>query len=189
MYNPNDLQKNRFDMNVKKIKEELRELDIKKAVKLYFMRDYEDAEIEAALKGVEVIIKLSTQNSPSVPTPGPTPKPGPVGPAKNKEKIQDWVKRIFRYLLSNHILSEQEIVRLHDKWYSKKTFNIAHALFVDNLKDTVVSGHNRYWKTPICGYYICSQWWLDYEKDYHSNINQWLAKVLPDYKERGLERR
>ena len=192
-------QKQQFDENVKKIQEELQELDIRKIIRSYFARDYEDLEIEAALKNVDFVVKIicrypaSISNTPLTQTktavPAPYPHSNPVVSSKHKETIQDWVKRIFRYLLSNHILTRQEIVSLHDKWYSKKTFDIAYAMFVDTLKETVVAGHNRYWKTPVCGYYICSQWWLDHEKEYYSNISQWLAKVLPDYIERGLDRR
>ena len=208
-------QKQQSDKNVKKIREELQELDIKKVIKSYFARDYEDSEIEAALKNVDFVVKIICRYPTSISSTSPTqaktavsapyPHSNPVvsskpvvpsknnieqsPPSKHKETIQDWVKRIFRYLLTNHILTKQEIISLHDKWYSKKTFDVAYAMFVDTLKETVVAGHNRYWKTPICGYYICSQWWLDHEKEYYSNISQWLAKVLPDYKERGLDRR
>lgn len=208
MYNSTFSQKQQFDKNVKKIQEELRELDIKNVIKFYFSRDYEDSEIEAALKNVDFVVKIICRYPTSIPSTPPTqstttpvsrsqpnPVPAskiniePLSPSEHREKIQDWIKRIFRYLLSNHILTRQEIVCLHDKWYSKKTFGIAYPMFVDTLKETEVVGHNRYWKTCIGGYYICSQWWLDYEKEYYSNIKQWLAKVLPDYIERGLDRR
>ena len=175
-------------------------LDIIKVVKFYFSNAYEDSEIEAALKDVEFYVKITskypTKSSINVPAPSSKTPPVPnlkqnfvsVPTSKHNETIQKWVQRIFRFLLGNHILTQQEIVRLHDKWYSQKTFGVAYAMFTDSLKETVVSGHNRYWKNSICGYYICSQWWLDHEKEYYSNIKQWLDKVYPDYVKHGLDR-
>jgi hypothetical protein len=107
----------------------------------------------------------------------------------HKETIQNWIKRIFGYLFRNNILNEEEIHRLHDLHYSKKTFGIAYALLIDNQKNTVISGHNRYWQTPIGNYYICSQWWKDHDAEYHANIKDWLKKVLPNYSDLDLDRR
>ena len=77
---------------------------------------------------------------------------------------------------------------MHDIEYSKRTFGIQHAMLVDTEKETTISGYARYWKKPIGKFYICSQWWLENDAEYHSNIRQWLDKVLPNYIECGLDR-
>lgn len=105
------------------------------------------------------------------------------------ETIQNWVKRIFTYAFENNVLSEEEIARLHDLQYSKEKFKISHAMLVDSERQTMVSGHARYWKKPIDRYYICSQWWKDFEIDYHVSIIRWLKKVIPNYEDLGLDRR
>ena len=178
-----------FDSNVQKVQNELRELDIKEVVKRHFLKEFESAEIDVALKDVDFVIRtvpnmvvISTDDTePEVET--------DIDTALNKEKIQDWVKRIFQYLLSNKLLTKEEICRLHDIEYSKKTFGVGHAMLVDTQKETIISGHGRYWQTPIGGYYICSQWWKANEQEYDINIRRWLGKVLPDYIHNGLGRR
>ena len=49
------LQGKEFEKNVQKIREELKELDIKEVVKLYFLSNFEETEIDEALKGKSVI--------------------------------------------------------------------------------------------------------------------------------------
>ena len=104
------------------------------------------------------------------------------------EKVQDWVKRILYYLFRERVLTEEEIYRMHDLDYSKRTFGISFPLLVDTERERKVSGHNRYWKKPIGKYYVCSEWWKDHDAEYTQNIYQWLHKVLPNYKELGLSR-
>ncbi len=173
------MQEQQFDSNIQKIKNELKQLDIKDVVKLYFSSNFEEDEIDTALANIDFVIR----EAPIVP---PTPPPPPP---LISETIQKWVQRVFYYLLSNKILSEEEIYRLHDIEYSKKTFGIAYPLFVDNQRNTIISGHGRYWQKPICGYYICSQWWVSKDSEYDSNIKSWLSKVLPNYVELGLGRK
>ena len=107
---------------------------------------------------------------------------------KEKETIQNWVKRIFGYVFRHNLLSEKEIKCLHDKDYSKSTFDIQFALLVDRQNDTKPDGYNRYWQKPIEGYYVCSQWQLGKDLEYDMWIRRWLNRVLPDYIELGLDR-
>ena len=180
-----------FDDNVQKIREEIRQLDIKSIVESYFLNNFDKNEIDSALKDIDFIIR----NIPStVVIPSTEPKfelenSACIDVGLNDEKIQDWVKRIFRYLFSNKLLSKDEIYWLHDAGYSKKTFGVGCAMLVDNQKETIISGHSRYWQSPIGGFYICSQWWKSNEQEYDFNINRWLEKVVPDYIDKGLGRR
>ena len=105
------------------------------------------------------------------------------------ETIQNWVKRIFHYMLSKNLLSDEEIYFLHDLEYSKLVFGIGFAMLVDCQRATVISGHHRYWQTPIGSYYVCSQWWKEKDQEYEIKIYRWLKRVLPDYMEHGLARR
>ena len=153
------------------------------------LKEFESAEIDVALKDVDFVIR-TVPNMVVISTDDPEPEAETdIDTALNKEKIQDWVKRIFQYLLSNKLLTKEEICRLHDIEYSKKTFGVGHAMLVDTQKETIISGHGRYWQTPIGGYYICSQWWKANEQEYDINIRRWLGKVLPDYIHKGLGRR
>ncbi len=194
------MQEQQFDDHVQEIKKELEQLDIKDVVKLYFSSNFEEDEIDEALKNIDFVIRITNEH-PAIPA--LTPKSNsrfvtrsdreldfiPDSAAKHRDTIQDWIKRIFRYLLENKLLSDQDIYWLHDLEYSKKTFGIAYALFVDEKWQTKFKGRDRYWQTPIGGYYICSQWWLDRDNEYDSNIKRWLTKVLPNYVEHGLGRR
>ena len=183
------LQGKAFEKNVQKIREELKELDIKEVVKLYFLSNFEEAEIDEALKNKKILVSdiekpyiiIDKPGIPPIPTHPPVP---PVG----RETIQKWVQRIFKYLINKDILSEQEIELLHNTDYSKRTFGIAYAMLVDTPKDTIFANHSRYWQTPIGKWYICSQWWVQKDMEYDANIRAWLHKVLPDYIDCGLDR-
>ena len=170
------LKDDEFEEHVQKIKEELETIDLRELVKLYFISNFEEAEIDEAFNGKEFIIEDTT-------TPPPPPPP-PSG----TEKIQDWVKRIFGYLSRNNVLSNEELHHLHDKDYCKQRFGIQFAMFVDTQRETIFSGRSRYWQKPIGKYYVCSQWWKEREKEYEANLIMWLNKVLPNYVELGLDR-
>lgn len=177
-------QSQKLNENVQKIRNEINQIDVKEVVKLYFLNNFEEAEIDTALKDIDFVIKyFKAEEIDDI---------GDIDDSDDNihaEKIQDWIKRIFRYLLSNKLLSKDEIYRLHDLEYSKRTFGIGHAMLVDFQKDTIISGHGRYWQTPIGGYYICSQWWKANDREYDLNIKRWLSKVMPDYISKGLARR
>lgn len=53
-------QKNRFNKNVEKIEQELKSLNIKDVLKLYFSDSYDEKEIDAALKNYEVSLRNKT---------------------------------------------------------------------------------------------------------------------------------
>lgn len=64
-----------FDENVKKVKNALKELDINDLIKLYFINDYEENEIDEALKGFDVVLKEKNTSSPDNNSDGITPPP------------------------------------------------------------------------------------------------------------------
>lgn len=102
---------------------------------------------------------------------------------RNGRTIQDYVKYLLSKLYSEKKLTMEEISRLHDIEYSKNTFGIYYALLVDNEKDIYDNtGHLRYWINYRLDekYYICSQWWLQQEKEYEKNIYRWVYKVLSE---------
>lgn len=88
----------------------------------------------------------------------------------HNETIQNWIKRILNYMLKNNLLSDEEIYFLHDKEYSKLVFGIGLPFFVDSQRDTIVSGHTRYWQEPIGSYYVCKEWWKEKDKEYETKI-------------------
>lgn len=171
-----------YDSDVKRIREEIQRLDLEGLVRVYLGARYNSMAVDAVLSGMRIEIHEED------PGPGPGPGPDPL-PLERKEPIQDWVKRIFRYLFARSLLTDLEIARLHDKKYSKETFDISFPMLVDSYKDIRVAGHARYWVDKIGGYYICSQWWKDYDAVYEFRIRRWLSRVLPDFKERVLDRR
>ena len=180
------LTEQQFVKNVQKIKDALKELDIKDVVKLYFASDFEEVEIDEALKNILFVIEEKLPFTP----PDDASDVDPDDPIiASNESIQNWIKRIFVYLFRNKILTEQEIYNLHDVEYSKRTFGIAYAMLVDRQSDTIISGHVRYWQKRIDRYYVCSQWWKPNDKKYDVNIRRWLNKVFPDYRKHGLDRR
>lgn len=183
------LQSQKFDENVQKIRDEIKEIDVKEVVKSYFLRSFKETEIDAALNDIDFVLRDKSILEPLYEPVTESNDTDGADDSAHAEKIQDWVKRIFRYLLNNKLLTKEEIYRLHDLEYSKRTFGVGHAMLVDYQKDTKISGHDRYWQTTIGGYYICSQWWKTNDREYDSNIRRWLSKVLPDYINKGLGRR
>ena len=121
--------------------------------------------------------------------PAPKPKLGDQTLNGYTEKVQDWIKRVLDYLFKHKVLNDEEIYRLHDLNYSKRTFGLGFPLFIDSADRRHIKGHSRYWKKPIGKYYVCSEWWKDHDAEYTSNINSWLKKVLPDYANLGLGRK
>lgn len=167
--------------NVKRIQDELNRSGVTSIIKKYFeINNYPREDVDEALKEYTFTQKtIVTHPHPII--------SDPVLP-KSKETIQEWVKRIFTYLFKNNILTEQEIIRLHDLNYSKRKFEILFPLLVDTLEETQIQGHNRYWRNKIGKYYICSQWQLHKDADYEFLIRQWLVNVFPDYQEYSLNR-
>lgn len=188
--------KKKFNENVKSIKAEITSDLLRELVLAHYNTKYSKEEVIAALSDVVLNIQVAktTSTPPGSNLGGGQPLETKTGngsttqPASSNESIQNWVKRIFVYLFNNTVLTAEEVYRLHDTEYSKKTFGIGYAILVDHQKDTIFSGHSRYWQTKIGGHYICSQWWKENDKEYDQNIKLWLSKVLPDYINRGLER-
>lgn len=119
---------------------------------------------------------------------GPYPKPiNPRAPQniplewlrKPSELIQDWIKRVVPKLLSGGYISDNEIRKLHDKQYSKDTFDIAYPLLCDRQAEAIdEKGHYRYWRNwRLQNYYVCSQWWKDSQYIYQEKINAWMSRL------------
>lgn len=98
---------------------------------------------------------------------------------KENETIQIYVKRIFNTIYESGLISEKEISRLHDKDYSKNTFNIAYPLLCDRENEMWYYGLKKYYvdKHLKEHYYLCSQWWKDLTNDYYDRITKWRIKM------------
>lgn len=188
--------KKKFNENVKSIREAITCDLLRNLVSDHFDTKYSKDEVIAALKEVDFIIQTAkTHSNNSGPDTGINiPSVSQIDgenistTTSNTETIQNWIKRIFTYLFNNNLVTSEELYRLHDIEYSKKTFGIGHAILVDRQKDTIISGHSRYWQTKIGDFYICSQWWKEKDNEYDQNIKIWLGKVLADYVDRDLDR-
>ena len=97
------------------------------------------------------------------------------------ETIQDYVKKLLDWLYDNKKLSGDEIKRLQRLDYSKRVFGINYPLIACNRQDIYdASGHARYWINYRLGgrYYVCSQWWLQNDKEYEHNLRTWCVGIL-----------
>lgn len=100
---------------------------------------------------------------------------------RSGEKTQDWVKRLFSWLYNKGYLTPDIIKLLHDKDYSKRKFDIAYPLLVDDLEDVYdASGYARYWVTwYLAGrYYMCSQWERRDADIYEDKICAWCDRIV-----------
>ncbi len=104
---------------------------------------------------------------------------------KGNETIQDWIKRVLVYFNINEKLTDEELEMLQNKEYSQINFGIQYPLLTDNYEKCFEMGHSRYWlKWPSSNrrfmdkYYVCSQWWKQYDSLYEKNINNWINKIM-----------
>lgn len=98
---------------------------------------------------------------------------------KDYEKIQDYVKRLLTNLYNEKLLTEELIEQLQSLNYCKNVFELQLPLLELNYKNTIISGHSRYWKNFKVGqYYVCSQWWKEKEKTYDKKLKIWVEKIL-----------
>lgn len=106
----------------------------------------------------------------------------------DNQSVQNFVKETLTTLFEKNILTDEEIVLLQDKKYSKETFGIQFPLLVKNYIDifeVTKDGRkiSRYWKKfDVNKFYVCSQWWLDYFDNYDRLIANWLKKLEADRK-------
>ena len=99
---------------------------------------------------------------------------------KNREKLQDYIKRVLHLLFNHNFLSEAEINRLQDLNYCKDTFFIYFPLLEKDPKKIYdENGYQRYWKTELFGnkYYGCKEWWKDNENIYFTKFMIWLRYI------------
>ncbi|QEK00894.1 hypothetical protein [Treponema phagedenis] len=103
---------------------------------------------------------------------------------KESEKIQVHVRRTMEILLSKNLIPKSEMQKLltdenycydtignyfnFPKWTAK--FTLLRNIEQGRLDD---AGNPRYWKDPIGGYYICSQWY----QSSSTKFAQWLIKL------------
>jgi len=96
------------------------------------------------------------------------------------ESIQNFVKRLMRYVFKNKLLSTEELEKLHNKQYCQKAFGLQYPLLRD-ISDGYVdsSGRSRYWSTEVFNgqYYVCSQWWKEKTNIYSGKLQQWLKSI------------
>ncbi len=119
----------------------------------------------------------------------------PKSPVKAKElpadfkgseviKIGALVRSSFNRLITNDLITEQEVERLQRGDYSKKTFNINFPVIkkIDHTfsmtEQRNVNGHSRFYADPyeINGteYLLCNDW---YEKPSRSYFEAWLRRI------------
>jgi hypothetical protein len=83
----------------------------------------------------------------------------------------------MRKIFEQNLLTKEEILKLQNKEYSKKVFNINYeVLRAKNLDIQDKNGNNRYYTKEIfCGnYYLTSQW---VENNHREHFNNWLNKI------------
>jgi hypothetical protein len=98
-------------------------------------------------------------------------------------KIGQFVQYHLTKAFEDNLISEEEIIRLQDKEYSKKELNQNFEVLRSSDKETTdEGGKNRYYtKSKFCGnYYLTSQWfeyhWIPFKK--------WLKKIEKEYQTR-----
>jgi hypothetical protein len=92
-------------------------------------------------------------------------------------KIGEFVQNNMRKIFEQNLLTKEEILKLQNKEYSKKVFNINYeVLRAKNLDIQDKNGNNRYYTKEIfCGnYYLTSQW---VENNHREHFNNWLNKI------------
>lgn len=111
--------------------------------------------------------------------------------SENSEYSEFKIGALVRYklneLLQNNILTDDEILKLQNAEYCKKTFDLNFPLLLKidfNLQDTTIQrldakGYPRYWK-EVFGkkYFACSQW-VEKSKPLFEN---WLKALEPNQK-------
>lgn len=92
--------------------------------------------------------------------------------------IGRFAKGLFEKLLTNNLLSENDIDELTSKEYSGEKFKMNFPILkkitnTENISTAInINGHNRYYAAPINGFLLCNHW---YEK--HRNpLNIWLLE-------------
>lgn len=195
------LDKNNFDENIfqKYCIDCLKKLEIKKEIdkNLNYLCSSAGVEYIKQLLSTEyppevidrLDIKITDKNKRNIqpPTTKPQPYPSQIPQIIDKdferrpnETVQDWLKRILMQLFRNNMLTEEEIKNLHDKVYSKRATGMNYKLLFDTREESFIAGLYRSWKTPIYGYYICSQ--LTNTPYYENLIVNWLNKILEENK-------
>jgi hypothetical protein len=95
---------------------------------------------------------------------------------KSRDEItQDFVKKILYLMFKNNLLPESEIKNMLRKDYCKETFGIGYAIL--NYDMVITNNLYRTWVDEIFGYYVCSQWWKQFEDLYKIKISNWIRKV------------
>lgn len=95
------------------------------------------------------------------------------------ELFQDYVKRTMHLAFANNMLSDEEIERLQDLNYSKRTFGLSYPLLVDSREKIYdKTGKPRYWTKEHFGkFYCCSQWWRARIPQHEEMFSKWVAEI------------
>ena len=99
---------------------------------------------------------------------------------KDNESVQDYVKRIFTYLMDNNMLTEYDLQQLQNRDYCSQVFNIDFPLLIINEQDISIKGHDRYWrKFKLANkYYMCNHWWKSKFPIYIPLIEKYVQGVI-----------
>ena len=191
--------------NIAKIKESINESLVKNLLKEHFSKNFAEDDFEKAIEGFEFLIKekgytdspatvpqrahKSPVDPPIIPIPleyGKTTVSikGTTIPMYRSENlsVQDFVKQTLNTLFAKNLLPSEEITRLQDEEYCKKTFSLQFSLLQKDwnkcvfvTKDTG-KVHIRYWSNfKAGGFYVCSQWWKAHFSEYDRKIASWLV--------------
>ena len=121
-----------FDENVKKVKDALKKLDVNDLIKFYFISDYEENEIDEALKDFDVVLKEKNTDLPSIgnnPTPPPT-SPRPLTP----DTKMDYSKYYFEGQLYGKNKLVLAVVSAYVRNNPGVTYLTLKTIFHDNLQ-------------------------------------------------------
>ena len=98
---------------------------------------------------------------------------------KTDRQIQPLVRALMTTLLVDHrtLLGESDRCNLMDADYCKRLgLKLGFPLLRKKEEGREVNGHDRYWKDPCDGFYVCSQWW----KDHHVSNARHLVDFMQD---------
>jgi len=85
-------------------------------------------------------------------------------------KIGELVRIIMDYLIANELLSDEDILKLREKSYSKKLGIWLPVLVASEHETKDASGRTRYYTNPLLingkNYYLCREWKEDMRKPF-----------------------
>jgi YHS domain-containing protein len=120
--------------------------------------------------------KIKTQPRTITPELEPIENKGITG--LEEMKIGTVVRTVLRKILESGELSEDEILKMQTKEYSKETFDIQFPLLLSKKK-TDSNRPSRYYATPIRihgeEYFLCSEWYERFDNNDRPYLMKWLG--------------